>query len=87
MNVVIWVAAAMLLTAGLLAVLAALRPDRTLADRAVALDLAVVVALNALALRAATARDSNAVVLLLVFGVVGFITIVTVARFIERRGA
>jgi multicomponent Na+:H+ antiporter subunit F len=87
MEVVTWIASAMLLLAGLLAVVQALRPDRTLADRAVALDLAVVVALNGLALRAATAGDSAAVVLLLVFGVVGFITIVTVARFIERRGA
>jgi multicomponent Na+:H+ antiporter subunit F len=86
-SVVTAIAAAMLLLAGLLAVLHALRPGLTLADRAVALDLAVIVALNGLALRAATAGDSAAVVLLLVFGVVGFITIVTVARFIERRGA
>lgn len=87
MTAVTWVASAMLLLAGLLAVLHALRPGRSLADRAVALDLAVIVALNGLALRAATAGDSDAVVLLLVFGVVGFITIVTVARFVEERGA
>lgn len=85
MTVVAWIAGAMLVLAGLAAVVRALRPG-SLADRAVALDLAVVVALNGLALRAATASDGAAVDLLLVFGLVGFITIVTVARFIERRG-
>jgi multicomponent Na+:H+ antiporter subunit F len=87
MTVVTVIATAMLLLAALLAAIHALRPGKVLADRAVALDLAVIVALNGLALRAATAKDSSAVVLLLVFGVVGFITIVTVARFIERRGS
>jgi multicomponent Na+:H+ antiporter subunit F len=85
MNVVAWIAGSMLVVAGLVAIVRVLRPG-SLADRAVALDLAVIVALNGLALRAATTRDEAAVVLLLVFGLVGFITIVTVARFIERRG-
>lgn len=85
MTVVAWIAGTMLVVAGLVAIVRALRPG-SLADRAVALDLAVIVALNGLALRAATSRDEAAVVLLLVFGLVGFITIVTVARFIERRG-
>lgn len=85
MTAVTWIAGAMLVLAALLAVMRALRPG-SLADRAVALDLAVVVALNGLALRAATAGDDAAVDLLLVFGLVGFITVVTVARFIERRG-
>lgn len=85
MTVVAWIAGTMLGLAGLVAIVRALR-SRTVADRAVALDLAVIVALNGLALRAATSRDETAVVLLLVFGLVGFITIVTVARFIERRG-
>lgn len=85
MTAVAWIAGAMLVAAVLLAVLRALRPG-SLADRAVALDLAVVVALNGLALRAATTGDDAAVDLLLVFGLVGFITVVTVARFIERRG-
>jgi len=82
---VTWIAGVMLVLAALLAVMRALRRG-SLADRAVALDLAVVVALNGLALRAATAGDDAAVDLLLVFGLVGFITVVTVARFIERRG-
>jgi multicomponent Na+:H+ antiporter subunit F len=85
MTFVAWIAGTMLVIAGLVAIVRALRPG-SLADRAVALDLAVIVALNGLALRAATSRDEAAVVLLLVFGLVGFITIVTVARFIERRG-
>ena len=85
MTAVTWIAGAMLVLAALLAVMRALRPG-SLADRAVALDLAVVVALNGLALRAATAGDDAAVDLLLGFGLVGFITVVTVARFIERRG-
>ena len=85
MTAVTWIAGVMLVLAALLAVMRALRPG-SLADRAVALDLAVVVALNGLALRAATAGDDAAVDLLLVFGLVGFITVVTVARFIERRG-
>jgi multicomponent Na+:H+ antiporter subunit F len=85
MTVVAWIAGTMLVIAGLVAIVRALRPG-SLADRAVALDLAVIVALNGLALRAATTRDEAAVVLLLVFGLVGFITIVTVARFIEGRG-
>lgn len=85
MTVVAWIAGIMLVASALLAVVRSLRPG-SLADRAVALDLAVVVALNGLALRAATAGDGAAVDLLLVFGLVGFITVVTVARFIERRG-
>lgn len=85
MTAVTWIAGVMLVLAALLAVMRALRRG-SLADRAVALDLAVVVALNGLALRAATAGDDAAVDLLLVFGLVGFITVVTVARFIERRG-
>ena len=85
MTAIAWIAGAMLVLAGLAAVVRALRPG-SIADRAVALDLAVVVALNGLALRAATADDDAAIDLLLVFGLVGFITIVTVARFIERRG-
>jgi multicomponent Na+:H+ antiporter subunit F len=84
-NVVAWIAGTMLVLAGLSAVVRALRQG-SLADRAVALDLAVIVALNGLALRAATDGGGPAVVLLLVFGLVGFITIVTVARFIEQRG-
>jgi multicomponent Na+:H+ antiporter subunit F len=85
MTAVAWIAGTMLVLAGLAAIVRALRPG-SVADRAVALDLAVVVALNGLALRAATADDDAAIDLLLVFGLVGFITIVTVARFIERRG-
>lgn len=85
MNVVAWIAGIMLVLAGVTSVVRALRPG-SLADRAVALDLAVIVALNGLALRAATAGGGATVDLLLVFGLVGFITIVTVARFIERRG-
>lgn len=79
------IAAAMLLAAIAISVARALK-STSLADRAVALDLAVIIALNGLALRVATARDTGAVDLLLIFGLVGFITIVTVARFIERRG-
>jgi multisubunit Na+/H+ antiporter MnhF subunit len=85
MNVVAWIAGTVFVLAGLTAVVRALRPG-SLADRAVALDLAVIVALNGLALRAALDGGGPAVDLLLVFGLVGFITIVTVARFIERRG-
>lgn len=85
MTAVAWIAGSMLVLAGIAAVVRALRPG-SLADRAVALDMAVVVALNGLALRVATGGGSAAVDVLLVFGLVGFITIVTVARFIERRG-
>lgn len=85
MSAVAWIAGTMFVLAGLIAVIRALRPG-SLADRAVALDLAVIVALNGLALRATIAGGGPAVDLLLVFGLVGFITIVTVARFIEQRG-
>lgn len=85
MTVVAWIAGTMFVLAGLTAVVRALRPG-SLADRAVALDLAVIVALNGLALRAAVVGGGPTIDLLLVFGLVGFITIVTVARFIEQRG-
>ncbi|MCZ7528291.1 MAG: monovalent cation/H+ antiporter complex subunit F [Acidimicrobiia bacterium] len=59
----------------------------SLADRMVALDLFVVIVVNGIAVY--TVRTGSGVFLdvLLVTGLLGFLGTVTVARFIERRGA
>jgi multicomponent Na+:H+ antiporter subunit F len=60
---------------------------RSLADRVIALDLLVVVALIAIADDAARRGEGVFLDVLVVVALLGFIATVSVARFIERRGA
>jgi multicomponent Na+:H+ antiporter subunit F len=59
----------------------------SLADRIVALDSLLVVIVSGIAVQAARTRDGTYLDVLVVAAVLGFVGTVTVARFIERRGA
>lgn len=59
----------------------------SLADRVVALDLLVVIALIAIAGDAARRGTGDFLDVLVVVALLGFLATVSVARFIERRGA
>lgn len=80
------VSLAMLSVAALLAAWFVVR-SRNLVDRAVGLDTAVAVVLNGLAVGVAVAGGGDGVDLILMIGLLAFLGTVTVARFIERRGA
>lgn len=59
----------------------------SLADRIVALDATLVVVVSGIAVQAARTRDGTYLDVLVVAALLGFVSTVTVARFIERRGA
>ena len=58
-----------------------------LADRIVALDSVLVVLVSGIAVQAARTGDGTYLDVLVVTALLGFLGTVTVARFIERRGA
>jgi multisubunit Na+/H+ antiporter MnhF subunit len=75
---------------GLAALLCAariLRPGSSLADRIVALDSLLVTFVAGLAVRTARADDGLVVNAVVAVALLGFLSTVTVARYIERRGA
>lgn len=86
MNVAAFVAMALLAAAAILFVARLLRPG-SLADRIVALDSLVVVVVSGIGVEAARTRDGTYLDVLVVAALLGFVSTVTVARFIERRGA
>lgn len=59
----------------------------SLADRIVALDTLLVVVVAGIAVNAARTRAGTFLDVLVVAALLGFVATVTVARFIERRGA
>jgi multicomponent Na+:H+ antiporter subunit F len=59
----------------------------SLADRIVALDSLLVVLVSGIAVQAARTGDGTYLDVLVVTALLGFLGTVTVARFIERRGA
>jgi multicomponent Na+:H+ antiporter subunit F len=67
--------------------LARLARPGSLADRIVALDSLLVVVVSGIAVQAARTRDGTYLDVLVVAALLGFVGTVTVARFIERRGA
>lgn len=85
MTAATWIAGVLLVVAGALAVARALRPG-SLGDRAVALDMFTAVLICGMLVAAASGDDSVYLDLALVLGLLGFVTSVTVARFVERRG-
>jgi multisubunit Na+/H+ antiporter MnhF subunit len=78
-----WVALAMLVMAAALAAWRAIRPG-ALADRAVALDTIASVIQCGLFTGAVISGDGILLDLALVLGLLGFLSSVTVARFVER---
>ncbi|MFP5224774.1 MAG: monovalent cation/H+ antiporter complex subunit F [Actinomycetota bacterium] len=71
---------------GLLCILALARP-RSLADRIVALDLFLVMIVSGIAIGTARTGIGTYLDVLVVASLLGFIGTITVARFIEKRGA
>lgn len=71
------------------ATLAALRlvRSRSLADAVISLDLLLLIVVSGIAVDAARTGDGTYLDALVVTALLGFVGTVTVARFIERRGA
>ena len=86
MNTVTAVALAALVAAAGLCIVRLLR-GRSLADRIVALDSLLVVIVSGIAVGAARSGEGTYLDVLVVAALLGFVSTVTVARFIERRGA
>jgi multicomponent Na+:H+ antiporter subunit F len=59
----------------------------TLADRVVALDVALISLMAGIAVDAAATGDSSALVLPAVIAIIGFTATVAVSRFIEQQGS
>lgn len=87
MNTVTIICFAILGPAAALCMARVIRPDSSLADRIVGLDSMLVVLVAAVAVLTARTESPLYVDLALVTALLGFIGTVTVARFIERRGA
>jgi multicomponent Na+:H+ antiporter subunit F len=85
MNVVANVCFAVLAVSGALCVWRAIRPS-TLPDRTIGVDVLSAVIINALGVGAALTADDLLIDLLLLAGLLGFLTVITVARYVERRG-
>ena len=77
---------ALLGAAGLLAVARVVR-DGSLADKLLGADLLTVVIASAVAASAAVTDSNTFLDVVVIIGTVGFLGSVTVARFIEKRGA
>lgn len=61
--------------------------SRSLADAIVSLDLLLLVVVNGIAVDAARTGDGTYLDALVVTALLGFVGTLTVARFVERRGA
>lgn len=86
MDLVTSVALAGLALAAALCVLRLVRSG-SLADRIIALDTILVIVVASVAVYAARTRSGTYLDLVVVAALLGFVGTVTVARFIERRGA
>jgi multicomponent Na+:H+ antiporter subunit F len=85
-NVVTSICLGVLVVSALLCLLRVVRPG-SLADRIVGLDSLLVVVVGGIAVLTARQRSGTFVTMLIVVALIGFVGTVTVARFIERRGA
>jgi multicomponent Na+:H+ antiporter subunit F len=56
-------------------------------DRIVALDALLLIVVSGIAVGAAATRDGSFLAVLVAVALLGFVGTVTVARFVERRGA
>ena len=75
-----------LVVAAVLCLVRLLRGD-SVADRVVALDALIVVTVSGIAVHSARTGDGTFLDVLVVASLIGFTATVTVARFIEQRGA
>lgn len=87
MSGVVAVCFGVLAVSGLLCVARVVRPGSSLPDRLVAIDALLVVIVTGVGLGALTQNGRRFLDLLVVTSLIGFTGTVTVARFIERRGA
>lgn len=86
MNVVTGIALAVLLVAALLCVVRLVRGS-SVADRIVALDLLLVITVSGIAVLTVATGSGVFLDVLVVAALLGFLGTVTVARYMERRGA
>ena len=86
MTVVIWICLAGLAVAAGLCVLRLVRGP-SVPDRIVALDALLLVVVAGIAVGAAFTGDGAFLAVLVAVSLLGFVGTVTVARFVERRGA
>lgn len=84
MRVIEAVALVVFVLAALITVIRIVRPS-SLGDRAVAFDLLTAIMTCALLVSAARSDDGLPLDLALLLGLIGFLTAITVARFIESR--
>jgi multicomponent Na+:H+ antiporter subunit F len=85
MTAITTVALVVLGVAGVVAVLAVVR-GTDLVDRAVALDVALLVVVDVLIVLSVRWGDGALLDLVLLVGLLGFVSGLTVARYVERRG-
>ena len=87
MNVSSWIAMVLLFAATALTVWRTVRPGSSLGDRAVGFDMIVSLFQCGLFIGAVLMGDGILVDVALVLGLLGFLSSVTVARFVERTSA
>ena len=85
--IVVVVLAYLLISAGALLTLARLVLGPSLADRVMATDLLLVLLTCGAGVYAYDTGDGIYLIVMVIVGVLGFLGTVTVARFIEKRGA
>lgn len=85
MNTVTGIAIGLLALAAVINFARAIRPG-TVVDRAVALDGVVAAIISGLAISAVRVGDGDLIDIALVGGLLGFLTLATVARYVGRRG-
>ncbi len=85
MTVVTNIALGIVVFAGLLATLRVVRRDSTNVDRMIGLDLLLTLVVAGVALRAAATGTSWYLDLLLGASMLGFVSTISVGRFLERR--
>lgn len=86
MSVVVWSSLALLAAAGLLTLARIARPTLSIAERVVALDLLLLIIVMGIAVATIETRSAVFLDVLVVVTLLGFVSTITVARFIERRG-
>jgi multicomponent Na+:H+ antiporter subunit F len=87
MNVVTSVCFGLLATSGALCLVRVVRTNSSLADRIIGLDSVLVVLVGAVAVLTARTGNDSFIEVAVVAALLGFVGTITVARYIERRGA
>lgn len=77
----------LLLASAVLAVIRLVRPTAALPDRVLGADMIVIVIMSSVAAAAAMDDQRSFLPVAVILGLVGFLGTITVARYIEKRGA